>query len=208
MQRLFITLPVVLALAGFWRFTMPAPPPAELPAEPVSWEQFWSADLAPALPVAARFELPLFPPDGAGAYVKRGFREGKNLGEDWVLEPGTPAAAVTVGAVADGVVILADDFGAVWGRVVIILHRMPAGSPWPAVESMYANLATLAVGKGDLVGRGRVIGTLGATPISPAPELHWEIRAGLGHQLGPGEAEEAGDWIHPTRFIEEYRGGK
>ncbi|MDR1305494.1 MAG: M23 family metallopeptidase [Verrucomicrobiales bacterium] len=192
---------VVLAVGGFWWRTEPVPPPVELPTNPVPWEQFWRQYLAPTLPVAAAFALPLFPPDGVGAYVRRGFGERQNLGEDWALEPGRQAGAVTVSAVADGVVILADDFGAVWGKVVIMLHRLPDGAPWPAVESMYANLASLRARRGDRLTKGAPVGTLGDGSATATPELHFEIRTELGRLLGPGEGDWAEGWVSPSKFI-------
>ncbi|MDR0534270.1 MAG: M23 family metallopeptidase [Verrucomicrobiales bacterium] len=205
MQRVVLMLVVLVTLVAFWRMTRPEPPMTDLQAEQLTWDQFWLTYLEPQLPVAGGFALPLFPPDGSGAYVKRSFRERQNLGEDWDLEPGRPEKNPAVNAVADGLVILADDFGAVWGKVVIILHRMPNGAPWPAVESMYANLQTLQVHKGDIVTKGAPLGTLGSTPVSATPELHFEIRTELGHMLGPGEADLAEGWVNPTKFIEEHK---
>jgi murein DD-endopeptidase MepM/ murein hydrolase activator NlpD len=202
MLRVFSAVLVLLVLGGFWWATRPA----ELPAEQISWDQFWLSYLEPQLPVAGTFSLPLFPPSGNGAYVKRGFRERQNLGEDWALEPGKAAGDVTVVAVADGVVILADDLGAVWGKVVILLHRMPDGAPWPAVESMYANMAALKVSKGDIIAKGTPVGTLGPTQVAAVPELHFEIRTELGYMLGPGEAGLAEGWVNPAKFIEEWKG--
>jgi murein DD-endopeptidase MepM/ murein hydrolase activator NlpD len=205
MQRVFLAVLVMLVLGGFWWATRPEPPMTELQAEQIPWDQFWLSCLEPQLPVAGTFSLPLFPPGGDGAYVKRGFRERQNLGEDWALEPGKADKDATVSAVADGVVILADDFGAVWGKVVILLHRMPAGAPWPAVESMYANMAVLKVRKGDIIAKGTPIGSLGPTQVAAVPELRFEIRTELGHMLGPGEADLAEGWINPTKFIEERK---
>ena len=205
MQRILLVILVLLTLLVFWHMTKPEPPMTDLQAEQQTWEQFWVNNLEPQLPVAATFSLPLFPPDGVGAYVKRSFREKQNLGEDWDLEPGRSEKNPTVHVVADGLVILSDDFGAVWGKVVIVLHRMPNGAPWPAVESMYANLQSLQVHKGDMVAKGQVIGELGSTPVSIAPELHFEIRTELGHMLGPGEADLAEGWANPTKFIEEHK---
>jgi murein DD-endopeptidase MepM/ murein hydrolase activator NlpD len=208
MQRVVLMLLVILTLMAFWYMTKPEPPMTDLQAEQVSWDQFWLNHLEPQLPVAASFALPLFPPDGEGAYVKRSFRERQSLGEDWDLEPGSKEKNPAVEAAADGLVILADDFGAVWGKVVIILHRMPDGAQWPAVESMYANLQNLQVHKGDIVTKGTPIGTLGSTPVSVTPELHFEIRTEPGHMLGPGEADLAEGWTNPTKFIEEHKDGK
>jgi murein DD-endopeptidase MepM/ murein hydrolase activator NlpD len=77
----------------------------------------------------------------------------------------------TIGAAADGVVVLAayQDWG--YGYHVIIEHA--DGS-----RTLYAHLSDIWVGQGQYVGQGEGIGALGTTGYSTGPHLHFEIHIG------------------------------
>lgn len=95
----------------------------------------------------------------------------------------TGAAGAPVHAAADGVVLLAatttDGQGAPvgYGRYVLIAH--PGG-----VLTVYAHLDAVSARAGEVVHRGDVIGTEGATGDAPGPELHFEVRQS-GQLLDP-----------------------
>ena len=83
--------------------------------------------------------------------------------------------AATVGspvlAVADGTVAFAGSQGA-YGTLVVINHA-------EALQTRYAQLATLKVRVGQVVKRGQTIATVGRTgnPSTTAPHLHFEVRS-------------------------------
>jgi murein DD-endopeptidase MepM/ murein hydrolase activator NlpD len=87
-------------------------------------------------------------------------REHKGL--DFAAEHGTP-----VYATGDGEVRMAY-FSGSYGKVIFVDH----GSDY---ESRYAHLSRFAVGVGEKVKRGQLIGYVGNTGYSVAPHLHYEI---------------------------------
>jgi murein DD-endopeptidase MepM/ murein hydrolase activator NlpD len=76
---------------------------------------------------------------------------------------GTPVAAADNGVAYD----FPSSYG--YGNHVIVVH----GNGW---VSIYGHLSRFAVGSGDAVGAGRVIGYEGSTGNSTGPHLHFEIR--------------------------------
>ena len=87
------------------------------------------------------------------------FHSGIDIGAAW----GTPVGAGDAGIAYTYV----SDYG--YGNHVIIVH----GNDW---VSIYGHLASFAVGNGQAVGRGQVIGYEGSTGNSTGPHLHFEIR--------------------------------
>ncbi len=59
------------------------------------------------------------------------------------------------------------------GLTVVIDHGL-------GVFSFYCHLSKLAVRRGDVVGKGAVIGACGSTGRSTGPHLHWSMRVGDG----------------------------
>jgi len=59
------------------------------------------------------------------------------------------------------------------GLTVVIDHGL-------GVFSFYCHLSKLAVRRGDMVGKGAVIGACGSTGRSTGPHLHWSMRVGDG----------------------------
>jgi len=87
------------------------------------------------------------------------FHSGIDIGAAW----GTPVAAGDAGIAYTYV----SDYG--YGDHIIIVH----GNGW---VSIYGHLSSFAVGNGQGVGRGQVVGYEGSTGNSTGPHLHFEIR--------------------------------
>jgi murein DD-endopeptidase MepM/ murein hydrolase activator NlpD len=87
-------------------------------------------------------------------------REHKGL--DFAADLGAP-----VYATGDGVVAMAY-FSGSYGNVIFVAHESD-------YESRYAHLSKFAVGVGEKVKRGQLIGYVGNTGYSVAPHLHYEI---------------------------------
>jgi len=121
----------------------------------------------------ARFTLPLAPP-------AKPFPEGHGFGSTWVFNspPGTTdlhsgadyalAAGTPLAAVADGTVVIADDFF-LTGNAVFIDHG-------DGLITMYFHLRDLRVKAGQDVRQGQSIGTVGSTGRVTGPHLHLSVR--------------------------------
>lgn len=79
---------------------------------------------------------------------------------------GTPVAAA-----ADGVVAYVGNDLKSYGNLVLIRHS-------GGMMTAYAHLSSISAKKGMAVGKGQIIGTVGATGAVPASQLHFEIRRG------------------------------
>lgn len=86
-----------------------------------------------------------------------------HAGGDMGAPSGTP-----IHAAADGRVVVASERGG-YGLTVVIDHG-------DSLATLYAHQSALAVGAGDLVKRGDVIGWVGSTGLSTGPHLHLETR--------------------------------
>jgi murein DD-endopeptidase MepM/ murein hydrolase activator NlpD len=84
-------------------------------------------------------------------------------GVDVAASAGTP-----VGAMASGVVSLAQTDMFFTGGTVMVDHGH-------GVHSIYAHLAEVRVREGQRLGRGDVLGTVGATGRATGPHLHWGV---------------------------------
>uniref|UniRef100_I2PWY2 Metalloendopeptidase-like membrane protein n=1 Tax=Desulfovibrio sp. U5L TaxID=596152 RepID=I2PWY2_9BACT len=80
----------------------------------------------------------------------------------------TGQAGLPVLALREGTVVFAGWKGA-YGRMVDIDHGN-------GVKTRYAHLRSLAVKRGDRVGKGYVVGTLGRTGRTTGNNLHFEVR--------------------------------
>ncbi|HEX3605553.1 MAG TPA: peptidoglycan DD-metalloendopeptidase family protein [Candidatus Dormibacteraeota bacterium] len=89
----------------------------------------------------------------------RHFHTGLDIANGW----GTPVAATDTGVVYD----FPSSYG--YGNHVIMVH----GNGW---VSVYGHLARFAVGNGEPVRGGQIIGYEGSTGNSTGPHLHFEIR--------------------------------
>ncbi len=84
-------------------------------------------------------------------------------GLDFGADMGTPILAA-----ADGVVVSAGERGG-YGNTVLV-------DDGASLATLYAHQSTMAVGVGDPVRRGQVIGYVGSTGFSTGPHLHFEVR--------------------------------
>lgn len=184
------------------------PPAATEPAQTsVAYPDYFKRYLLPALPVVDGFDFPVRPPDAKGAVVTLGFAEENHLGEDWNTALGDKDLGESVFSIADGWVTLAIDFEGMWGKVVIIAHRLPAHDPsqFDVLEAMFAHLDTMTVKAGEFVKRGQKIGAIGNAGGVYKAHLHFELRDQVGRGLGGGFSERMDGWISPTDFIVAHR---
>lgn len=171
----------------------------------VAFAEFAERFLLPHLPPAERFDFPLMPPHGARATIVEPFGRYGHLGQDWETAPGDHDIGEPVYAVADGLVTVAVDLGASWGKVVQILHRVPTESGFAAIESMVAHLSQIEVEPYSFVQRGQRIGTLGNADGTTHAHVGFELRAEAGLGLGPEYSAITGPWLDPALFIQAYR---
>jgi peptidoglycan hydrolase-like protein with peptidoglycan-binding domain len=87
-----------------------------------------------------------------------------HAGIDLIAGRGTP-----VGAAAPGGVVFAGFAAGGWGNLVIVAHAS-------GVKTMYAHLSGITVRRGQPVGTGARLGTVGATGRATGPHLHFEVR--------------------------------
>ncbi len=69
--------------------------------------------------------------------------------------------------------VYGDDCGGGWGRYVMIDHGR--GSNGSTYKTLYAHMSRVAVGVGQKVKKGQVIGYVGSTGSSTGPHLHYEV---------------------------------
>jgi murein DD-endopeptidase MepM/ murein hydrolase activator NlpD len=112
------------------------------------------------------------PPTGFGARrVINGKPRAPHSGTDYAAGRGTPVVAANSGRVA----LVADFFFP--GRLVVLDHGL-------GVYTLYFHLDTVAVGDGDGVDRGQILGTVGATGRATGPHLHFGALIG-GARVDP-----------------------
>ena len=86
-----------------------------------------------------------------------------HAGVDFPAASGTPVTAAGFGTVVSAGF---DSSG--WGNRVVIAHRF-------GLRTLYAHLASFAVARGQAVGVGERIGTVGASGRASGPHLHFEL---------------------------------
>lgn len=79
------------------------------------------------------------------------------------------AVGTTVTAAGFGTVVFSGYDASGFGNMIVIGHRF-------GLRTVYAHLASIAVSRGQAVGVGQRIGTVGATGRSSGPHLHFELR--------------------------------
>lgn len=118
-----------------------------------------------------RFELPLAPPlaelpPGGRFGARRIINDeprSPHTGSDYAADPGTPVLAVAAGRVA----LAEEHFFA--GNSVFLDHG-------DGLISMYFHLSEIVVRQGEQVGRGEIVGRVGATGRVTGPHLHFGLR--------------------------------
>jgi murein DD-endopeptidase MepM/ murein hydrolase activator NlpD len=122
------------------------------------------------LPATSTFGILLNPVEGGPVVSAYGLRLHPILGIERMhkgLDIDGPMGA-PVRASADGVVVFAEERGG-YGLTVLVDHGNQ-------LATLYAHLSSFAVGPGDPVRRGDVLGTVGSTGLSTGPHVHWEVR--------------------------------
>ncbi len=105
----------------------------------------------------------------AGKVVDRQY----HLGFDLAVTKHYPVEAAN-----DGKVVMAEYFG-IYGNTIVIDHGY-------GLQSLYAHLSSLAAEKGDVVGKGQVIGKSGMTGLAAGDHLHFSLIL-QGIQINPME---------------------
>ena len=101
------------------------------------------------------------PGDGFGARrIINGQPRAPHAGLDYSADTGTPVVAANVGRVA----LVADYFFP--GRLVVLDHGL-------GLYTLYFHLERAEVADGDRVGRGQIIGSVGASGRATGPHLHF-----------------------------------
>jgi len=90
-----------------------------------------------------------------------------HTGVDIAAAHGTPIKASN-----SGKVIYTGWYGG-YGKVVIVNHGEYRGT---STSTLYAHMSSIAVGTGNYVKRGQVVGYEGTTGYSTGPHLHFEVR--------------------------------
>ena len=156
----------VEALTGF----QDADAPLFLPADGKLRVQGLTAWQLAQVPEARRFEAPLGSERGALTYRDaEGHLNGIGGTNSDLGDP--------VFAVADGLVIFAAETSAEQGKTVVLAHRTGDGR---LLQSEYAGLERMAVAAGDLVPRGKALGTVGTANGHHAARLDFAMREGDG----------------------------
>lgn len=139
-----------------------------------------------SFPLAPEFNAPMGTESGALVARKEAF--GAKSGEKMLLGDrlggiggGKDDSLLQVRAVGNGLVLYAGEGNSGQGKVVILGHRMPDGS---MLQSFYGSLGRIAVPRGDLVPRGKVIGSVGQGKDGGPLSLHFEFRESDGIELG------------------------
>jgi murein DD-endopeptidase MepM/ murein hydrolase activator NlpD len=121
-----------------------------------------AAARAPAPAPAAGIPRAAFPVPGA-ASCSRGFSPAeRHFALDIPAAEGTPVVAAR-----DGVVVRAAPHPS-YGEMVIVAHA-------DLLYTLYAHLASVAVGAGDGVAQGDRLGAVGRTGNATGPHLHFEV---------------------------------
>ncbi len=161
------------------------------------------------VPCASRFDPPLGTDSGGLVYNAQKFwemndsRGGRHFGDDlngiggMNTDLGDP-----VFAAADGLVVYAGEPSSGWGNVAVLAHR---GADGQLVQSMYAHLDRLAVGRGMLVARGMKLGTMGTAHGNYPAHLHFEMRASDEVDIGAGYGMEKLNRLDPAATVAAHR---
>ena len=182
----------VEALTGF----QDVDAPLFLPADGKLRVQGLTAWQLAQVPEARRFEAPLGSEQGALTFRDaEGHLNGIGGTNSDLGDP--------VFAVADGLVIFTGEASAEQGKTVVLAHRTVEGR---LLQSEYAGLERMTVAAGDLVPRGKALGTVGTANGHHAARLDFAMREGDGLKpcAGPVEPpqEAAGDLVPAPLGVE------
>ena len=157
--------------------------------------------------LADGFDFPVGKPDAQGYYKARGFRAKGHLGEDWDgVGGGDTDLGDPIYSIGGGIVVFARDCHMGWGNVIIVRHTYREGGEVKNIDALYGHLNTMLVRRGQAVGRGQQIATMGTAHGLYDAHLHLEIRRNL--EIGMSRAKFARDFSNyydPTQFIQAHR---
>jgi len=157
--------------------------------------------------IADGFDFPVGKPEAEGYYKARGFRPGGHLGEDWDgVRGGDTDFKDPIYSVGDGIVVFARDVHLGWGNVIIVRHAYRENGNVKYIDALYGHLNTMLVGRGQRVGRGQQIATMGTAHGQYDAHLHFEIRKNL--EIGMSRSKFQKDFSNyhdPTQFINSHR---
>ena len=198
-----LPLLAVMLLASCGREKAVEPPPFDaafvrLPPEEIA-----------LLPLAASFETPMGGEQGALVYNAQPFRTTRHLGDDlngvggWDSDFGDPVFAAGAGRV-----VYSGVPGPGWGNMIILAHRVPdpaTARGWQVYQTVYAHLEKKLVREGEIVQRGRKIGSVGTAEGRYLAHLHFEVRRSRSVYPGAGYADAPLDRVSPEAFVKEHR---
>jgi murein DD-endopeptidase MepM/ murein hydrolase activator NlpD len=157
--------------------------------------------------IADGFDFPVGKPEAEGYYKARGFRAGGHLGEDWDgVRGGDTDLKDPIFSVGDGIVVFARDVHLGWGNVIIVRHAYRENGNVKYIDALYGHLNTMLVSRGQRVGRGQQIATMGTAHGQYDAHLHFEIRKNL--EIGMSRSKFSKDfsnYFDPTQFINSHR---
>ena len=124
----------------------------------VGAERWWQGSFV--MPVEGRISTEF----GMQRYIN-GRLSYRHRGIDIAAPEGTPVLAA-----ADGVVSLADASFLLHGQTVVVDHGH-------GVSTLYIHMSEIAVGQGEAVRHGQMVGRVGATGVATGPHLHFGVYA-------------------------------
>jgi murein DD-endopeptidase MepM/ murein hydrolase activator NlpD len=139
---------------------------------------------------------------------------GVHLGEDVNVPAGTMVRAIGRGHVVYSALHPGTSEKGNWGNIVIIAHKHPTTKK--NFFSLYAHMGKRLKERGDRVGCGEIIGTVGEgyTPVNGWWEEHLHFSVYVGPWKGkilpgyfkPGQHRtKKSDWVNPSGFIRTFK---
>jgi murein DD-endopeptidase MepM/ murein hydrolase activator NlpD len=183
-------------------------PEAHMPLQSEDTRSFLRLPMETAFTkLADGFDFPVGRPDAVGYYKARGFRSHGHLGEDWDgIGGGDTDLGDPIYCIGEGIVVFARDCHMGWGNVVIVRHSYRENGQVKNIDSLYGHLDQILVRRGQLVGRGQKIATMGNAHGLYDAHLHLEIRKNI--EIGMSRAafaQDSSNYYDPSQFINAHR---
>ncbi len=165
-----------------------------------------------ALPEILGMDWPMGNERGALTYDAQPFGENYHLGSDLNGIGGENSdLGDPIYAIADGLVVYAEDAGGGWGNLIAVAHPVEASTGGGAgrdyLQTFYAHLDEIQVSPGQRVRRGEVIGTVGTARGQYWAHLHLELRDCLNAFIGSGYRDDAPSlWLDPLKTLKQRAG--